>query len=66
MSGHLFDTIAKSIGTKEPSDSDGLEETDPEQSHSRTAIEVHQLESIDAALQKKEDVNLFYSRNFPD
>ena len=51
--GHLLHAVTEPLRSKHPANGDSLEETDPEQRHSRTAIEIHQLEGIDAALKKK-------------
>ena len=51
-SSHLFNTITKSVSSKEPSNGNGLEETDPEQGHSRCRVKIHQLEDVDSTLKE--------------
>ena len=51
---HLLHTVTEPPGPKDPAYGHRLEEADPEQRHARAAVEVHQLEDVDAAL--KEDL----------
>lgn len=52
VSSHLFYTVAKSVGSKKPTDGNCLEEANPQQRHSAGWIEVHKLEEIDTTLEE--------------
>ena len=50
---HLLHTVTEPLRPEDPADGHRLEEADPEQRHARAAVEVHQLEGVDATLEEE-------------
>ena len=50
---HLLHTVTEPLSPEDPANGHRLEEADPEQRHARAAVEVHQLEGVDAALNEE-------------
>ena len=50
---HLLHTVTEPLRPEDPADGHRLEEADPEERHPRAAVEVHQLEGVDAALKEE-------------
>ena len=53
VSCHLLHTLTESLSPEDPANGHRLEETNPEERHARAAVEVHQLEGVNAALRER-------------